>query len=93
MGVAKGITVGGIFPLAPADARPFDVVSEIPTLTVPISYCKSVEDAREIAAAEFDWAVKMGVANKKRVGMECCEGRGKLSSPNLLTTSHSSPTS
>ena len=35
VGVAKDITDGGIFPLAPSDARPFDEVSETLTLTEP----------------------------------------------------------
>ena len=79
MGVAKDITDGGIFPLAPTDAPSFNEVSEILTLTEPISNYKSVEDARE--------------RERERVGMNCCEGRGRLSSPNLLATSNSSLTS
>ena len=62
VGVAKDITDGGIFPLVPSGARPFDEVSEIFTLAEPISNYKSVEDAREIAAAEIVRAVKMGFA-------------------------------
>ena len=60
--IANDITVNGTFLLAPASARPFKVVSEIPNLTVPISYYKSVENAREVTAVEIGWVVKLGVA-------------------------------
>ena len=78
VGVAKDITDGGIFPLAPTDARPFNEVSEILTLTEPISNYKSVEDAREIAAAEIDRAVKMGFAKHYDSWDELLRGEGQV---------------
>ena len=78
VGVAKDITDGGIFPLAPTDARPVNEVSEILTLTEPISNYKSVEDAREIAAAEIDRAVKMGFAKHYDSWDELLRGEGQV---------------
>ena len=46
-------TDGGTLPLAPTGARPFDEVSVSLTLTEPISNYKSVDGARELAAAEI----------------------------------------
>ena len=78
MRVAKDITDGGIFPLAPSDARPFNEVSEILTLAEPISDYKSVEDAKEIAAAEIDRAVKMGFAKHYDSWDELLRGEGQV---------------